>query len=676
MRAGVAAVLAVHGAHVPWRRVLPRGARVAARGLSTGAAREAQEKAAAQPVSPHGEGDPGDAASRPRPANGAPGAGADAGNAAPGPDAQASSGAGNTAQKGKDVAAAEAPRASLPVRVWHKVKEEAVHYWNGSKLLGKEMRISTRLMRRLILGYGLTRREQRQLRRTMGDLLRLIPFIPFVIIPMAEVLLPVALRLFPNMLPSTFESKFAAEEKRRRLLKLRIEMAKFLQESIKEGGLQLTASVKDSDAFKEFFRKVRTTGESPTPEDVILVAKLFNDDLTLDNLTRPQLVSICRYMQQNAFGTDNYLRFQIRHALSRIRRDDLVINEEGIGSLTKHELVSACQSRGIWTHNMTEEQLRESLGAWINLHFKQKISGTLLILSRAFYFVNEPTQLTSPQSFEDKQLKSLELTMSSLPETLLNEAELHFSKQAASTKKRLDVLEEQEHLIEDEAEQEEQHQAVFEEEKKKRRDTEDAQAAKIVPQQANGPKTEPADDARMTREQLSELGEALSILSAKSSVLRERQQLAQLMKELPHDGDAASEPDDADKTDQPTYSPTTKALYKRIRSMLERIDKQLEDYDHDVGTRMHLIETSSTGKVSSADLEQALRLIKHRPGDETLHQLVEKLDVDLDGLIPLEHVLELAREDEFGSDDAALELKKEGQQLREQKPRMRDIMEQ
>ena len=146
----------------------------------------------------------------------------------------------------------------------------------------------------MVMGYTLTRREHRQLRRTMGDMLRLIPFIPFILIPAAELLLPLALRFFPNMLPSTFESKFALEEKRRRLLKLRIEMAKFLQESIKAGGLQLSESVKDSDVFKEFYHKVRI-GMHPTRDDVIKVAKLFDDELTLDNLSRPQLVSICRY---------------------------------------------------------------------------------------------------------------------------------------------------------------------------------------------------------------------------------------------------------------------------------------------------------------------------------------------------------------------------------------------
>lgn len=39
------------------------------------------------------------------------------------------------------------------------------------------------------------------------------------------------------------------------------------------------------------------------------------------------------------------------------------------------------------------------------------------------------------------------------------------------------------------------------------------------------------DDARMTSEQLAELGEALSILSAKSSVLKERDELKAIMQE-------------------------------------------------------------------------------------------------------------------------------------------------
>ena len=102
--------------------------------------------------------------------------------------------------------------------------------------------------------------------------------------------------------------------------------------------------------------------------------------------------------------------------------------------------------------NRTREQLKEGLDVWINLHIREKISGTLLILSRAFYFVGEPEDANA--TYNDMQIRGLELTMSSLPDKLLNEAELHFSKEAATNKQRLEVLQEQEELIEDEAEQE------------------------------------------------------------------------------------------------------------------------------------------------------------------------------------------------------------------------------
>lgn len=71
-----------------------------------------------------------------------------------------------------------------------------------------------------------------------------------------ELLLPVALKLFPNMLPSTFEDKFAAEEKQRKLLRVRLDMARFLQETLRESPLQANKHIISSDAFKEFFRKV------------------------------------------------------------------------------------------------------------------------------------------------------------------------------------------------------------------------------------------------------------------------------------------------------------------------------------------------------------------------------------------------------------------------------------
>jgi len=62
--------------------------------------------------------------------------------------------------KGKEVAKKEEEKKKLTL--WQKVKKEAVHYWDGTKLLATEVRISSRLALKMAAGYELTRRENRQ----------------------------------------------------------------------------------------------------------------------------------------------------------------------------------------------------------------------------------------------------------------------------------------------------------------------------------------------------------------------------------------------------------------------------------------------------------------------------------------------------------------------------------
>ncbi|KAH9048224.1 LETM1-domain-containing protein [Lactarius hengduanensis] len=550
-------------------------------------------------------------------------------------------------------------------RAWKKIKHEAQHYWHGSKLLATEVRISARLQRKILQGETLTRRERRQLRRTTQDLLRLIPFAVFIIVPFMEFLLPVALKLFPNMLPSTFEDKFAAEEKARKLLRMRLEMAKFLQETLRESGLRANAHILGSDAFKEFFRKVRSTGESPSNEDIINVAKLFDDDLTLDNLSRPQLTSMSRYMDLNAFGTDNFLRGAIRSRLMQIRRDDQVILSEGVDELSTAELQHASQSRGIRTYGVSPARLREELSTWIQLHLSERVSGVLLVLGRAFEFDRKPGE---DENSRTGVVRSLEYVLSGLPDILLNEAELEVDSERASYKQRLEVLQQQEELIEDEEEQEQKEEdarrAKREASERSKPEEEARVAESLLPDSEL--LSEPLDeDARMTTEQLKELVEVLSVLSAKSSVLKERDELHALMEE--NQQTASEEVED----------PKTAALVKRIRNMLTKLDKQLEEYDARVGGSLQLIACDAAGSIPVRDLSKALSMIRHRPEEDVVAHVVDKLDVDHDGFVELEHVLGLAREEGLGivvetDETDARSLLGE---IKESKPRKEDIVQ-
>ena len=350
-------------------------------------------------------------------------------------------------------AAADAKKEQKKLTLWQKVKREALHYWDGTKLLATEVRISSKLALKMAAGYELSRRENRQLQRTVQDLGRLVPFSVFVLVPFAELLLPVALKLFPNMLPSTYEGQNSKDKKATNLRAQRKEVSNFLRNTLKETGLPVSAVNAQKKEFTEFFRKVRATGESPTPEDVIKVCKIFKDDLTLDNLSRPQLVGMCRYMNLNTFGTDMMLRYQIRHRMRQIKRDDRAISFEGVDSLSVPELQMACASRGLRTHGVSPGRLRDDLQMWLDLRLKYGVPSTLLVLSNAFmYTQGKDSEISS-------QIDALQAVLSSIPEELFHEIELevHNAEGAATNKQRLEVLKEQEDLIEEENEQKEEN---------------------------------------------------------------------------------------------------------------------------------------------------------------------------------------------------------------------------
>lgn len=331
--------------------------------------------------------------------------------------------------------------------IFQRIKHEAQHYWDGTKLLGAETKISWKLALKMAAGHELTRREHRQLKRTVKDLVRLVPFSAFVLIPFAELLLPVALKLFPNMLPSTYEADKDREKKQTKLSNTRKSVSQFLRTTLQESGLPFSTTTKQREEFTEFFRKIRSGNEPPSQTDVISVSKLFRDDITLDNLSRPQLVAICRYMNLNTFGTDPMLRYQIRHKMRQIKSDDKAIWYEGVETLSVPELQIACANRGIRTHGVSPAKLRDELQQWLDLRLKHGVPSTLLVLSNAFMYDQDDQS--------DRHYNALIATLSSLPDELYHETELNVRDKEATNKQRLEVIMEQEELIASENQQNE-----------------------------------------------------------------------------------------------------------------------------------------------------------------------------------------------------------------------------
>ncbi|XP_004394490.1 PREDICTED: LETM1 domain-containing protein LETM2, mitochondrial isoform X4 [Odobenus rosmarus divergens] len=203
------------------------------------------------------------------------------------------------------------------------------------------------------------------------------------------------------MLPSTFESESKKEEKQKKKMAAKLELAKFLQETITEMARRNRAKLGDASVqFSSYVKQVQT-GHKPSTKEIVRFSKLFEDQLTLEHLDRPQLVALCKLLELQSFGTNNLLRFQLLMKLKSIKGDDEVIAREGVSALSVSELQAACRARGMRSLGLTEEQLKQQLTEWQDLHLKENVPPSLLLLSRTFYLIDvKPKPVEIPLSGE------------------------------------------------------------------------------------------------------------------------------------------------------------------------------------------------------------------------------------------------------------------------------------
>lgn len=267
------------------------------------------------------------------------------------------------------------PKKPLRQRIW----DELVHYYHGFRLLFIDTAISSKLVWKVLNGKTLTRRENKQLQRTTSDLFRLIPFSVFIVVPFMELLLPLFIKFFPGMLPSTFQTAKDRQERLRQSLTVRLEVAKFLQKTLGQMPVQHKEhSSEEAKQFEAFFRKIRDPSEHVSTDEIIKFAKRFDDEITLDSLSREQLAALCRVLELNTIGTTTLLRFQLRLKLRSLATDDRVISREGVDSLDLFELQQACKARGMRAYGLTAERLRFQLKEWIDLSLNEQVTAQVL----------------------------------------------------------------------------------------------------------------------------------------------------------------------------------------------------------------------------------------------------------------------------------------------------------
>lgn len=551
--------------------------------------------------------------------------------------------------------------ASVVVKksVWVRIVDECKHYYSGFKLLFLDVRVSSKIVWKILNGQTLSRRESKQLIRTTSDLFRLVPFSVFIIVPFMELLLPVALKLFPGMLPSTFTTKSEREAKMKRSLVAKLEYAKFLQKTLDEMAPEdnQDRSSKSARDFVTFLKKMKSQGDGVVDnKEILKFSKLFEDSITLDNMTRSQLAAICRLLELTPIGTTNFLRLQLEMRLRHLLTDDKVISKEGLENLTIQELQQACKERGMRALGLSAETLRKQLQQWLDLSLNAQVPPSLLLLSRTLYL---------PDSLEPQA--KIAATISALPESAISATSAQIGEREGKIRNvdRFEqIKEEQRKIDEEEAEKVKAENAAKKAAKIKLKlppveelrdllhqtpiEKEFLDAAPILLDRAIPFRDEKSLDP-------SDLGDLKTAIQNLSKSKMESREIKTLKKELV---DYEEDLKDLDvlkvskkQASSLNESKGAKRLFQKVNQMLGKVDTlvaSLEQKEKEI-TEMKAMEGRTEEELSRDDenlvtvqeLIDAVRKLQRSPDSSKLEQISEVLsamDVDSDGMIKVDHV--------------------------------------
>lgn len=458
-----------------------------------------------------------------------------------------------------DVAPAKSvDKRTIRQKIWH----EVLHYYHGFRLLFIDMNVARKLVVKVLRGHTLTRREYRLLIRTTGDVFRLLPFSVFIIVPFMELLLPVFIKLFPGMLPSTFQTAKDKEVKALNNLKIKLEMAKFLQKTLDEMDVQhKDHSSEEAREFIKFFNRLRSSGGYATSEEIMKFSKLFEDEITLDSLSRPQLTAICKVLEVGSLGTNNFLRFQLRMKLRNLAADDRMIQREGVKALTLAELQSACRARGMRAYGVSELQLKSQLEEWINLSLNEKVPPSLLLLSRAMMLPeNVPTA------------EKLKASISVLPQAaaIQTKAAIGEREGKIDNATQIEIIRDEERKIKEELEELKEVQTTTQSINDNLVD-----AAKVITSD---------DGIVLSNKDIEVVTDALHAISKDNKTHSlEKEEIRDLKEEIADYKEDVAELQEVVKTADPhtkiRESHGSKRLLKKVDSMISRLDKVLEDLE-------------------------------------------------------------------------------------------------
>ncbi len=426
-------------------------------------------------------------------------------------------------------------------------------------------------------------------------------------------------------------------------------------------------------------KRVRA-GEPVSPAELLRFAQLFSDELTLDNLERVQLSSLCRFVGISPFGTDAFLRARLRAHLGALKSDDREIEAEGLEALSDDELRAASRARGMRAPfgPGAAAFMRAQLAEWLDWSLHRSLPSSLLLLSRAFT-VTSPTGLAKPGAVDDAALRE---TLSTLPDEVIEDAELRATASGDRTEeleRKLGLLAREEELIAEEAEAAalaaadealsgappagerleagEGFVAGALEDGKSATDRAATAAAHAALRAAAAGSVADALEGLSAEERAAGAAAAkerrmrgaltaLAALASSSGVAGEREafmdlvekEIGRLNSTLEARGAAMSFTRGRLQTGAGGAAVEEalgqKRLEGRVAGMLKRVERRLDEAETSIGDRLRVLDRDNDGVVSAEELRFAMASLREQLGEDELRALLEALQAEAGARAP------------------------------------------
>ncbi|KAF9584093.1 hypothetical protein BGW38_007603 [Lunasporangiospora selenospora] len=246
---------------------------------------------------------------------------------------------------------------------WNKGKEIVIQCKDGVKLLWTNKKIVKELKRSQLEGYAVTRREFQLIHKTDIDIKRLIPFA--LVFTFATEYIPLIIIFAPQLIPSTCVTASQLDNLRKKTHEKR--------STVTEKLIRLN-------------RREITKENLASYNSFVVIAKKYGEGFTYDAIDRAHLSAFCKFMGLNGFGLKSMLKKRLDRHMTYIKEDDLLLQKDGIDSLTFGELQIANEERGMRSLEVSREHLEKSLAYWLKLNLSKDadIPPSLMVFSRMF----------------------------------------------------------------------------------------------------------------------------------------------------------------------------------------------------------------------------------------------------------------------------------------------------